>query len=146
MGVCLAVVNKTNVKSGFVTSLKALLLSLVVCGFIIAAVGYNPIQAYYYLGVGAFGSFREISNTLANSIPLIFTGLSVAVASRAGLLNIGAEGQLYIGAMCGTVCALYAPISNHLMMIVAVLISSMVGGMLWGAVPCLLYTSDAADE
>lgn len=119
-------------------SLCALLLSFVIGGIIIAAIGHNPFNAYYLMFIGAFGSVREIANTIANSIPLIFTGLAVAVGSKSGLLNIGAEGQLYIGSMCGTLCALYLPVENKFVMIVCVIAASIIGGMAWGSIPGIL--------
>jgi ABC-type uncharacterized transport system permease subunit len=127
-------------------SLGALALSLFICGIIIAVIGFNPFEAYYMMLEGAFGSIREVANTLANSIPLIFTGLAVAVASKAGLLNIGAEGQLYIGAMCGTLIALYLPVSNSIVMVVAILLASMIGGTVWGGIPGILKAKFKTNE
>ena len=72
-------------------------------GFLFAAVllvvlGFNPVVALSALLTGSVGSVDEISVTLGNASPLILTALTFAVGIRAGIFNIGAEGQLYVGA------------------------------------------------
>ncbi len=77
------------------------IVSAIIIGAIIMLItGYNPIQAYKALFYGAFVRNWHIS--VLNAVPLIFTGLSVAFAFQAGLFNIGAEGQFYIGSMAAT--------------------------------------------
>src|SRR5205807_4561678 len=61
--------------------------------------GHNPLQAYAALLLGAFGSPYDITETLVIAVPLTLAGLSVAVAFRTGLFNIGAQGQLLVGAL-----------------------------------------------
>ena len=85
-------------------SLGTLILSLICGGVIIAIMGQNPFQAYYLLLKGAFGSGRVIANTLANSIPLMFTGMAFLIAFRSGIFNMGGEGQLYVGGMWSWIC------------------------------------------
>jgi ABC-type uncharacterized transport system permease subunit len=77
--------------------LIAIVLSFAIGAVIVLATGNNPIAAYASLLGGAFGSATSIGRTLLYSTPLIFTGLAVAVPFRAGLFNIGGEGQLYMG-------------------------------------------------
>ena len=76
----------------------AVVAALVVGGVVVLIIGDNPIQTYKLMFGSAFSWPDGIGYTLFNATPLIFTGLAVAVAFRCGLLNIGAEGQLYIGA------------------------------------------------
>src|SRR3982751_207135 len=78
--------------------LVAVLAAFVVGGIIVLLIGDNPFQTFYQLIGNSFGSLNNFGYTLFIATPLIFTGLAVAVAFRAGLLNIGAEGQLYVGA------------------------------------------------
>lgn len=80
-------------------SILALLLSMVVSGIILIACGYNPFTAYGALCVGAFGSVRGIAQTLTQAIPLIFTGLAFTFAKKTSLINLGVEGQMYMGAL-----------------------------------------------
>ncbi len=67
-------------------------------GVLLAALGYDPIKTFYYLFEGSFGSFNNFAFTLAYAAPVTLTALTFAVGVRAGLFNIGAEGQMYVGA------------------------------------------------
>lgn len=77
---------------------SAILLSLVFCAVLIALIGQNPFEVYSILFGETLGSTYGIGQVLFKATPLIFTGLSVALAFKAGLFNIGAEGQLTVGA------------------------------------------------
>ena len=87
----------------------AVLLGLAVLAAGLQLAGYNASEALGALWNGAFGSWYAISSaTLVRSVPLIIIGLGIALAFRAGALNIGAEGQFYAGAIAATwVCLLY---------------------------------------
>lgn len=74
-------------------------LSLALAAIPLVFAGANPITAYAEMVKGVFGSVFAISEMLTRATPLIFTGLAAALAFRAKLWNIGAEGQLYLGAM-----------------------------------------------
>ncbi|HET8661168.1 MAG TPA: ABC transporter permease, partial [Micromonosporaceae bacterium] len=89
--------------------------------------------------------FFPISETLTYATPLIFTGLSVALAFRGGLFNIGAEGQVIIGGILATVTgfALPLPIGVHL---VVVLLAAVLGGALWGMIAGVLKARTGAHE
>jgi simple sugar transport system permease protein len=80
-------------------SLGAAAFTLVICALLIVWVKADVFAAYAALFNGAFGSRFAITETLTRATPLIFTGLAAAVAFRARLYNIGAEGQLYMGAI-----------------------------------------------
>jgi simple sugar transport system permease protein len=77
----------------------SVLLALIIGGFIIWVSGSNPLEAYMALFKGALGSPEAIGRTLEKATPLIFGGLAVAFAFKAGLFNIGGQGQLLMGAM-----------------------------------------------
>jgi simple sugar transport system permease protein len=79
--------------------LVAVLLALLIGAILILLSGSNPLEAYAALFRGAFGSVRAIGRTLEKATPLIFSGLAVAFAFKAGLFNIGAQGQLLFGAI-----------------------------------------------
>ena len=79
--------------------LCAVAAALLVAGGLIAVAGADPLRAYGLILRGAFGSRLGITETLTRATPLILTGLAAAVAFRARLWNIGAEGQLYLGAL-----------------------------------------------
>lgn len=83
----------------FLTPVIAIVAALGLSGILIASAGAPVIEAYQGILVGAFGSRLAITETLTRAAPLILTGLAAAVAFRARLWNIGAEGQLYLGAI-----------------------------------------------
>lgn len=115
------------------TPIIAAVMALVVSAVIMIAVGYDPLKAYSSLWDGAFGSLNSVANTFSKSVPLMFTGLAVGFALKGGLFNIGAEGQLYVGALAGTCTALFLPGLPRMIMIPLVIITSFIGGMLWGS-------------
>ena len=127
-------------------SLGTLILALICGGVIIAIMGQNPFQAYYLLLKGAFGSGRVIANTLANSIPLMFTGMAFLIAFRSGIFNMGGEGQLYVGGMFGTLVALYAPVENHVLMIILIFTAAIAGGMVWAGLTGVFKAYLGANE
>ena len=85
--------------SGLVISAVAMLISVLISALIMAVCGYNPLEAYSAILAGAFGSLRGIAQTLAQATPLIFTGLAFSFAKKASLINLGVEGQMYMGAL-----------------------------------------------
>src|SRR5918996_3849369 len=117
--------------------LIAVLLALAVGALVIIATGNNVLAAYAALLSGAFGSMQSLGRTIVNATPLIFTGLAVAVPFRAGLFNIGGEGQLFIGAIAGVAVGLTMSGPGPLVIIVAIVAAGL-GGWLWGAIPGLL--------
>lgn len=88
---------------------------------------------------GAFGSaFAFWSATLVRATPLLFVGLAVALAFRAGVLNIGAEGQLVLGAVGASVVALQFPEGSRLLVLPLMLLAGMAGGAVWAAIAAVL--------
>ncbi len=118
-------------------TLIALALALVVGALVIWAFGSNPIEAYGALWRGAFGTGIAFTVTLGKAVPVMLTGLAVAIAFRCSVFNIGAEGQLLIGAMCAALMGAYVhlPMVLHLPLTI---LASMVGGMIWAFFPAVL--------
>src|SRR5258707_1579298 len=115
--------------------LIAVVAAFVVCGILILIIGDNPIETYRLLFGSALSWPVGIGYTLFYATPLIFTGLAVMVAFRCGLLNIGAEGQLYVGAFATAwVGITFAHLSPWLL-IPMCFIGAIVGGGIWGAIP-----------
>lgn len=109
---------------------------------VIVATGNNVVEAYGSLFSGGFGSRAALGRTLLNATPLVFTGLAVAVAFRAGLFNIGGEGQLFMGAIAASVVATIVPGPGWLAIVVA-LVAGGLAGFVWGAIPGLLRITGA---
>ena len=80
----------------------AVTLALTICAVFIALRGFDWRLAYLSLLEGSFGNTNALSETFIKATPLIFTGLSFAIARRCGLVNLGAEGQLFIGGLFST--------------------------------------------
>ena len=107
-------------------------------GIVIALSGVNPLVAYRELFKGAFGSTYSLGEILVRATPLGFTGLAFAVASRGGLTNIGAEGQLYAGALGATLVALLLPHLPPYVLVPLTLLAACAFGGIWGAIPGIL--------
>lgn len=108
--------------------------------------GENPWNILQILIQGAFGSSYDLGMTLFYATPLIFTGLSVSLAFQAGLFNIGAEGQLTMGALAVTAVGIYFPSLHPFMAPVIAGIAAFGAGMLWGAIPGWLRAKRGAHE
>ena len=124
----------------------ALVTSLALGALVMLLFGDDPILAYQGLFQGAFGSGRAWSSTIRKMIPLILTGLSVAVAFKAGLFNIGASGQFVMGSVFSVAVGIHfegLPMYIHLPMAI---LAGMLGGMIWGAIPGFLKVTTGAHE
>ncbi len=104
------------------------------------------ITAFQDLYLGSFGDPQTLSYTLVRVGPLILTGLSVAIAFRAGLFNIGAEGQLAMGAMTACIIALTLPHLPGWILVPLMFIGSMLVGAIWGGIVGLLKAWRGAHE
>lgn len=135
-----------NALRQLVFALGAILLSLALGMVVVALMGGNPWLAFKSLVLGSFGSVNAISETMVKMAPLLFTGMSYALAIRCGLTNLGMEGQLYMGALASTACGIYVtglPTFLHLPLTV---LAGFVGGGLWGLIAGALKVRFGASE
>jgi simple sugar transport system permease protein len=139
--------------------LIAVLAAFVVGGIIVWIIGENPIQTYRLLIGSAFSWPDGIGYTLFNATPLIFTGLAVAVAFRCGLLNIGAEGQLYVAAFAAAWVGLKFgspdPLNTFvkpfvqlpmILLLPLCCIAAIAAGAIWGGIPGVLKARFGSHE
>jgi ABC-type uncharacterized transport system permease subunit len=126
--------------------LIAVLAAFVVGAIVVLLIGDSPIQTYRLLIGSAFSWPDGIGYTLFYATPLIFTGLAVAVAFRCGLLNIGAEGQLYIGAFATAWVGIKFAGLSAWMLLPMCCLAAILGGALWGAIPGLLKARFGSHE
>ncbi len=84
---------------GLVVPLGAVVAALAVGAVMLLALGANPIAGYAALFDGAFGSWDALADTAIKSMPLLLVGVGICIAFRAGVINIGGEGQIIIGAI-----------------------------------------------
>ncbi len=133
-------------------SLGAIAFTLVICALLILWANADVFAAYGAIFNGAFGSRFAITETLTRATPLIFTGLAAAVAFRAKLYNIGAEGQLYVGAIAAVAASIWMTNdAGELGLPLAIAFPLMIAaGALAGAllllIPTLLKTQFKVDE
>jgi simple sugar transport system permease protein len=102
-------------------------------------------SAYWALVVGSFGSLRAISNTINSSTPLILCGVSVAIAFKAGLFNIGATGQMLAGGMTALWVG-FAMDGPGIVQVPLAIIAGALGGAIFGAIPGVLKARTGAHE
>jgi len=115
----------------------ALVISAIVGGLLVLAMGQDPLQIYGVLISGSLVGVPNLMVTLQMTTPLLFTGLAVSIAFRAGLWNIGVEGQLLVGAFFAGLVGWLAPLPTFLH-VPLTLIAAMAGGALWAAIPAFL--------
>lgn len=117
--------------------------AIIIGAVLMAVTGYNPFEAYKALFYGGF--VRSWHLSVLNATPLIFTGLSVAFAFKAGLFNIGAEGQYYVGAMAATFLGIYLKLPGILVIPLIFLVSGAVAGA-YNYIPAMLKVRTGAHE
>ena len=114
-------------------------LALVCAGLMMAALGYNPIDMYAKIVKGALGSPFNFKSTIAKCIPLLIMSLGVSVAFKMKFLNIGAEGQFYMGAFGATWIWLAMPDGTPgIVMIPLMMLVAIICGGLWALIPAIL--------
>src|SRR5450759_3556964 len=131
--------------SGLTIPVMSVVLAVIVGGVVILVAGDNPLTAYWELLKGAFGGPYNISETLVASIPLMLTGLAVAFAFRAGLFNIGAEGQLFMGAIASAFVGYKLNLPGIILIPIG-LVAGALGGAVWGAIVGVLKAWRGAHE
>ncbi len=123
----------------FLVPIASVLAALLIGAILLLATGHNPLLVYVAMFQGAFGSQNNLAETIVKAIPLMLTGLGVSVAFRMLLWNIGAEGQLYMGAIMASGLALYImPWAPAILLIPAMIVAGFIGGGLWGLIPAAL--------
>src|SRR5215831_7055526 len=124
----------------------AVFTAMVIGSFFILLAGLDPFKAYQGLLDGSIGSDQALTRTLIKMAPYILSGLAVAFAFKGGLFNIGAQGQLVMGALfsawagfaiTGLPPAIHVPVA---------LLAGVVGGALWGMIPGVLKAYTGAHE
>jgi len=123
---------------GSVQPLIAISLSLVIGAIVIMALGQNPISAYNELFFSNFRSSFSIAGLISQFVPLLVLAGAVTVSFRAGLFNIGGEGQLYMGAIFAAFAGVTLTDLPPLLVIFLVLVFGLMGGLIWGAIPGVL--------
>ncbi len=124
----------------------AVAVALLVGGILLLFAGYSPLKAYAVMWTGAFGSLNNLAETLLKSTPLILIGSGLAVAFRSGIWNIGAEGQLYAGAVAATLAGIVFTGLPAFLLVPLVLMAGMLSGAIWGGLAGFLKVRFGASE
>jgi ABC-type uncharacterized transport system permease subunit len=131
----------------FGVPVASLFFALLVGAVILAAAGNNPFEAYRTMFDASLNGWKALSRTLTLATPLILTGLAAAVAFRMKIYNIGAEGQLYLGAIGSSWLALALPadLPKPLMLLVF-LVGGALAGAFWAGLAAIPRAYLNADE
>ena len=129
-----------------VSLLTAVLLALAVGAAIMLVCGHNPIEGYGALIEGALGKPRAIGNTLAKTVTLCLTGLAMSLAAKAGVFNVGGEGQLLLGGILACQVGVWLDGSPRALVIVCAALAAMAVGGLYALVPGVLKVKVKVNE
>ncbi len=118
--------------------LLATLAALGIGAIMLLAIGSDPLVAYPALIDGAFGSTNALAETLVKATPLLLVGLGICIAFRGGVINIGGEGQMIIGAITATWIGIWLAGSPGWIIIPLGMLAGFAGGAVWGGIPGVL--------
>ncbi len=116
----------------------ATLAALLVGAVMLLLLKVNPIEAYKAMWEGAFGSQNAIAETLVKATPLLLVGLGICISFRGGVINIGGEGQMIVGAILGTLVGITLVDWSGWIVIPVALLVGFAGGAIWGGIPGVL--------
>ena len=124
--------------ASWLSPLLALALTAVTGALIFLAMGKSPGIALYIYFIEPLTSWSGLSEVAVKAGPLILIGMGLSLGFRAGVWNIGAEGQFIAGALLGSAPAVYFFDSTNPLILPCMMLLGILGGMAWA---CLLYTS-----
>ncbi len=118
--------------------IAAVLLAFAIGAVLLWALGENPLEAYWTLISGAFGSVSGLTATLTKMTPLLLVGLGICISFRGGVINIGGEGQLIIGALGATATGLALSAWPGWLLLPVSLLAGALAGAAWGGIAGVL--------
>ncbi len=130
-------------------SLIAIVVALIIGGFIIELVGGDAIRSYVHIAEASFGSLGVLSDTLVKATPILLAALACSVAFRMKLWNIGAEGQFIMGAFGASAIVLapvLPPTTSRWIFIPVMIVAGMAAGAVWGFIPGYLKAKFNVNE
>lgn len=144
----LRLVKRSTMTSGkaMLIRFSAILLALVTCGLFLLSLGHNPIEVYMNIVDGAVGSARRIKDTITIAVPLLVISLGILVAFKLKFWNIGAEGQICMGAFLASFFALNFGDLPPYVLLPLMMFGGVLGGALWSLIPALLKVKWGTNE
>ncbi|HEX9067383.1 MAG TPA: ABC transporter permease, partial [Ktedonobacterales bacterium] len=133
---------------------SSLVVALIIGAVVVVGIGKNPFDAYGALICGGLAigcpeginPAYQLSETIVSMTPLVLAGLAVAISFRAGLFNIGAQGQLLMGAIFATFAGVYLGSLPGIILIPIVILAGALGGAIWGGIVGVLKATTGANE
>ena len=126
--------------------LLAVPVAFLVGAIMLLALGANPLTAYGALISAGFGDVSGITQTLTKATPLLLVGLGVCIAFRGGIINIGGEGQILMGALATTAVAIgFRDVSGWILLPLCLIVGALAGGV-WGGIPGILKARLGVNE
>ncbi len=126
--------------------LLSVLLAIVAGGLFILFIGYNPFSVYGTIVSGVFRSTMAFQATIKLMVPLLIPALGITLAFKMRFWNIGAEGQIIMGAIFATYFALFCWDFPHWLLMICMFLAGMLGGALWGLIPAFFKAKFNTNE
>ena len=141
-------VQRVDISPGAAFALRAVAIVLALCtgGLFILLLGHNPFAVYASMLLGSLGTEIALTETIKMTIPLLVTSLGVTLAFRMRFWNIGAEGQICIGAVAATYFALFHADWPGWVLFPVMILASFLAAGLWGAIPALFKARFGTNE
>ena len=130
----------------FTAPLVATGLTLIAGSVMFAALGHDPLAALHAFFIEPLSSMNGVSEWLLKASPLILIACGLAIGFRANVWNIGAEGQLIMGAIAASGVGLFFPDSESALMLPLMFFAGLIGGVAWAAIPAMLRTRYSTNE
>ncbi len=137
---------RVNTQMDVGISIIAICIAFIICGIIVAIQGVNPLDALWVSVDTTLFNAYGLSEVLVKATPLIFCGLAVGIALTSKVWNIGAEGQLYMGAMFATAVVMHLPTMPTFIQLTVMIIAGGIGGAFWALIPAVLKIRFKVDE
>ena len=125
--------------ANLLTPLVIICMAFLFASVQILSAGFNPVAAFYHLFAGAFGTKASLINTINKAVPIAFAGFAVALSKKAGIFNIGIEGQLIFGAFGSVLPGIFLKGLPAVIHIPVCLLSGMLFGAAYALLPTLLF-------
>lgn len=129
---------KESLATQIAVPIVSVILAIMVCWVFLVLSGYDARETYIQMWLGAVGSPYNLSETVVKAIPLALAGLAVSIAFRMKMWNIGAEGQLYMGAFAAGGLAMAFGDWPSIILLPVMFIAAFISGAIWGTIPGVL--------
>ena len=129
---------ETTQKKQITVMIGAIIVALACVHLFITAMGHQPFEVYGAMIEGCIGTTHRVKQTLITAIPLVITAVGIAVAFRMKFWNIGAEGQILMGAFMATGAAIYLKNLPAIILLPLMIVLGIIGGGIWAFIPALL--------